>query len=163
MRGKDLFERAYYLNEEIDENSFEEGCKWGVMYREYAAVKASKQKKPNFNEAYNNALSKFSEEVTTKTAPSFEFKAPSMRRRISYRVNTVSSLLDALEDEFNFHPSQLTPDDYQRLNKRTEDIKSFAKSFIKDTHVPSSDRILDKILRKNNGVDIVNYLYQMIF
>ena len=28
MRGKDLFERAYYLNEEIDENSFEEGCKW---------------------------------------------------------------------------------------------------------------------------------------
>lgn len=162
MRGKDLFERAFYLNEEIDENSFEDGCKWGALYREYIVTK--KQKKPSFNEAYNDALSQFDETAEIKQQETgFKFKSPSSRRLVSYRVKTAHSLLDALEDKFDFHPYTMKSDDIHRLNRQTADFKQFAKSFINDVHVPSSDRLLDGILAKDNSIQIITYLYNMMY
>ena len=162
MKGKYAYESAYFLGEEIDENIFEDGCKYRELYNRHKESLNAPTNSP-FNKKADKLLELYDKSYEKSTPKRFRFAKVSPRRVASVRIKVALTLLDKIEDEYDVHPSMLSSDDYHRLDRSTQEIKDLVKSHVQNVHVPNIQKLVDHIMDLKTGSEIVDYLYHAAY
>lgn len=152
-RAKIEYEKALYTDEPVNESVLRKDKKFYDLY------KSIKCKSPDriFEESVNELADISSDEIKKKKTKH------AVRRGLNVGSgNIYNNLINHLEDVFDFHPSYMTRERYEMLDKRFVQIREVISNFISTINTPHAKSVKKELLDLKTTSDILDYLYLRI-
>lgn len=165
-KGKYAYEQACYFDEDVDENVFEDGCKYKDLYLKLKERRGLNKNPQSFNEAADEVLTQYDKSHIKGSSDSDTF---TIRRKdkLNYRydkIRTAIEIIDELENEFH-HPSEVkSSEEYNdSVTGAAEKMKRTVHNMGLDMSNTDVKDMVDHISGLKSGTAIFKYLYDSTF